>query len=102
MNHSINKKARENRNNMSPPEKKFWYEVLSCKQTGYKFLRQHPIDHYIPDFYCRELKLVIEIDGDSHVFQQHYDQMRTQKLKQKGLKVLRFNNRDVLYNLDNV
>ena len=55
MDNTIQKLARENRKIMTHPEKKIWYEILSRKQTGYKFLRQHPIGHYIPDFYCREL-----------------------------------------------
>ena len=94
--------ARQNRKNMTPPEKKIWYEVLSRKQTGYKFLRQHPLGDFITDFYCRELKLVIEIDGDSHVEQEQYDQQRTLFLEQRGLHVLRYNNRDVLSNLEGV
>ena len=94
--------ARENRKNLTPPEKKIWYEVLSRKQTGYKFLRQHPIKHYISDFYCRELKLVIEIDGDSHSFQKEYDRQRTQFFESKGISVIRYTNREVLYNIEGV
>ena len=55
--------ARKNRKNLTVPERKIRYEILARKQTGYKFLRQHPIGHFITDFYCRELKLIIEIDG---------------------------------------
>ena len=98
----IQKHATSNRNNMTPPERKIWYEILSRKQTGYKFLRQHPIGHYIPDFYCRELKLVIEIDGDSHSIQEEYDNQRTSYLETRGLKVLRFYNKDILFNIDGV
>ena len=87
---------------MSLPEKKIWYEILSRKQTGYKFLRQHPIGHYIPDFYCRELKLVIEIDGDSHSKQEEYDAKRTFYFNEKGLAVIRFSNRDVLSNIEGI
>ena len=94
--------ARKNRKNLSIPEKKIWYEILSRKQTGYKFLRQHPIAHYIPDFYCRELKLIIEIDGDSHSSQEEYDNQRTSYFEFRNLKVLRFTNRDVLYNIKGV
>ena len=94
--------ARKNRNNPTEPEKKIWYEILSRKQTGYKFLRQHPIGDYIPDFYCRELKLIIEIDGDSHCSQEYYDSQRTSYFEVRGIKVLRFTNRDILSNIGGV
>ncbi len=94
--------ARKNRNNPTVPEKKIWYEVLARKQTGFKFLRQHPIDRYIADFYCRELKLLIEIDGDSHSAQIEYDRLRTACFQKRGLKVIRFTNRDVLANISGV
>ena len=94
--------ARENRKNLTVPEKKIWHEILARKQTGYKFLRQHPFGHYITDFYCRELKLIIEIDGDSHSIQGEYDCQRTSYFEARGLKVLRFNNRDVLSNIDGI
>ena len=80
--------ARENRKNLTVPEKKIWYEILARKQTGYKFLRQHPIGHFITDFYCRELRLIIEIDGDSHSTQEDNDFQRTSYFEAKGLKVL--------------
>ena len=102
MDKTIQKQARENRKNMTPPEKKIWHEILSRKQTGYKFLRQHAIGHYIPDFYCRELKLIIEIDGESHSLQEVYDTKRTSYFASKGLAVIRFSNRDVLSNIDGI
>ena len=59
--------ARENRNNPTKAESKIWSAVLRMRQfASYKFLRQKPIANYIVDFYCSELCLVIEIDGDSH------------------------------------
>ena len=102
MNKTIQSHARNNRKQLTHPEKKIWYELLCRKQTGYKFLRQHPMGNYIPDFYCRELKLVIEIDGDSHSIQEEYDAQRTAYFKARGLRVIRFFNRDVLYNFDGV
>ena len=98
----IQKNARENRKNPTVPENKIWYEILSRKQTGYKFLRQHPIGHFITDFYCRELKLIIEIDGDSHNLQKDYDYKRTSYFKARGLNIIRFSNRDVLSNIDGI
>lgn len=102
MNKTIQKHARKNRLNLTVPEKKIWQQIFSRKQTGYKFLRQHPIGNYIPDFYCRALKLIIEIDGDSHCFQKEYDRKRTEYFESRNLKVIRFTNRDVLYNIDGV
>ena len=102
MNKTTQNHARENRLNPTVPEKLIWQKILSRKQTGYKFLRQHPIGHYIPDFYCRELKLIIEIDGDSHCLQEDYDITRTTYFQSRSLRVLRFTNRDVLYNIEGV
>ncbi len=102
MNRSIQTNAIENRKNLSPPENKIWFEVLSRKQTGYKFLRQHHIGHYIPDFYCRELKLIIEIDDDSHSMQKEYDSKRTAYFKNKGITEIRFTNRDIMNNIEGV
>jgi very-short-patch-repair endonuclease len=95
--------ARKNRNNPSPAEKKIWYEVLCRKQfEGYKFTRQKPLGGYIVDFYCSKLQLVIEIDVDSHAENAEYDEVRTNILKQYGLKILRYTNRDVMNNIEGV
>jgi very-short-patch-repair endonuclease len=98
----IQKHARKNRLNPTEAEKKIWQKIFSRKQTGYKFLRQHPIGQYIPDFYCRELKLIVEIDGDSHSFQEEYDRKRTVYFELRELKVIRFSNQDVLHNIEGV
>ena len=86
---------------MTGPEKKIWYEILSRKNfEGYIFLRQKPLLDYIVDFYCYELALVIEIDGESHRGKETYDEQRTQKLAEVGIEVLRVSNDDVLQNLE--
>lgn len=67
---------------MNAPERKFWFDILkqsSCSE--YKFTKQKPLLDYIVDFYCAELSLVIEIDGESHVTQIEYDELRTKKLE---------------------
>jgi len=102
INKIISNYAKKNRLNPTVPEKKIWYEILSRKQTGYKFLRQHPIGAYIPDFYCRKLKLIIEIDGDSHTTQKKYDAIRSTYFEGRELSVIRFTNRDILSNIDGV
>ena len=68
----------------------------------YKFLRQKPIDNYIVDFYCSELRLVIEIDGDSHAETVEYDAERTKVLQSLGLTVVRYTNDDVIQNIRGV
>ncbi len=99
----LKNKARENRNNPSEPESKFWYKILQNKQLqGYKFLRQKPIENFIVDFYCFALRLAIEIDGDSHAEQERYDVKRTSALNQLGIKIVRYTNTEVMKSLDGV
>ncbi|WP_026451051.1 leucine--tRNA ligase [Aequorivita capsosiphonis] len=83
-------------------EAKLWGE-LRGKKLGYKFRQQHPIDNYIVDFVCLEKKLIIEVDGEVHQYQLEKDDERELLLKEKkGYKVIRFNNLDVLNNLQTV
>ena len=95
--------ARINRNNPTPEESKLWEEILRTRQMmGYKFLRQKPIGHYIVDFYCSKLQLVIEVDGSSHKEKEEYDKYRTEELHHLGLKVIRYYNREIISNIDKV
>ena len=89
-------RAKELRKNMTSAEKKLWYGYL--KNFKFRVLRQRPIDNFIVDFYCCNLKLVIEIDGESHFtdLARKYDQERTQRLEGYGLRVIRFTNQQVL------
>jgi very-short-patch-repair endonuclease len=93
-------RAREMRHPQTPAEAALW-RVLRNHNLKYKFRRQHPIDHYIIDFYCAQAKLCIEIDGASHFEpeQQKYDALRTEILEELGCKVIRFTNNDVRYNI---
>lgn len=93
------KHARELRRAMTPIEAILWQRLRSRRLAGLKFRRQHPIGPFITDFYCAERKLVIEIDGDSHAEKARYDASRTAWLEEQGIRVIRFNNRDVLDNL---
>ncbi len=100
---ALTDKARENRKNPTPAEKGLWFEVLQNKRLGkFKFIRQKPIDQYIVDFYCSELMLAIEIDGDTHAEQQLYDATRTQRLNELGIEVFRYPNTEILNNLEGV
>lgn len=86
--------AQEMRQQPTKAEKRLW-EELRNKQLGVKFRRQHTIERFIADFYCREARLVIEVDGDIHHTQVE-DAARTELLQALGLKVIRFSNDDVL------
>ena len=102
-NKTLTQKARENRKNPTPAEKKLWYEVLANKRFGdLKFTRQKPLDRYIVDFYCAQLKLAIEIDGHTHADQKDYDKQRTERLNRCGVEVVRYTNSEVLNNIEGV
>ena len=88
--------ARANRKTPTPAETTLWQKLLRNRQFhGYKFLRQKPIGPYVADFYCAELKLVVEIDGDSHAEQEAYDAERSAYLARQGIRILRYTNIDV-------
>ncbi|CAG0998898.1 hypothetical protein GPROT1_03704 [Gammaproteobacteria bacterium] len=89
--------ARELRQPQTPAEIKLWSRLRNRQIDDLKFRRQHPIGHFIIDFYCAEAKLCIEIDGDSHAEpdQAVYDAARTQWLTDEGYRVIRFTNREV-------
>ncbi len=97
-NPNLQDRAREMRNNSTKSEIKFWCELLRKRETGYQFYRQKVIDHYIVDFYCAKLKLVVEIDGESHEGKEKYDIKRDDILNSYGLKVLHYNDNTLLHN----
>ncbi len=72
-----------------------WTYLKGRKMNGYPFMRQKPIGNYIVDFYCSPLRLVIEIDGESHEGKSRYDINRQQYLESMGLRVIRFDNVEV-------
>jgi very-short-patch-repair endonuclease len=92
------------RKNTTLPEKILWKKLRDRKLFKVKFRRQHPIDIFIVDFYCHEIRLVIEIDGEIHETDEakEYDSSRQACLEQLGLTVIRFSNHDVKYNLETV
>lgn len=96
--------ASENRKKMTKAEACLWKYVLKAKKTGYTFNRQRPVLNYIADFMCKELKLVIEVDGITHTFEQviENDKIRQTKLEEYGFTVIRFTDNDVLTNIESV
>ncbi len=74
-----------------------WQELKGGQLNGYDFDRQRPIDEYIVDFYCKDLMLAIEIDGDSHTHGEVADNdvERQKRLETLGVRFLRFDDLDV-------
>lgn len=93
---SIEQAARRLRQELTPAEAHLWGALSRRQLTGLKFRCQHPVGQFIVDFYCPTCKLVIEVDGATHVQQQEYDNIRTEKLQAYGYQVLRFTNEEVL------
>ncbi len=90
-------KAHELRQIMTYAEKIMWDELKNKRLFKVRFRRQHPIDIFIVDFYCHELKLAIEIDGEIHSEDEviEYDDGRTHDIENFGIKILRFTNEQV-------
>ena len=97
-------RARELRRAMTSAEKKLWLHICD-NQLGVQFRRQHAVGLYIVDFFCAKRKLVVEVDGDTHVNpeQAKYDAECTQWLnEQKNYCVVRFWNNEVMHNIEGV
>ena len=90
------------RKNMTPWERKLWYEFL--REYPIRFQRQKAIDNFIADFYCHKAKLIIEIDGSEHYTEKGIkaDNFRTEILEGYDLRVIRFTNRQVDTNFNGV
>ena len=95
-------RARSLRKNTTDAEKKLWYYLRGSSFAGLKFRRQHPIGPYVADFCCPQEKLIIELDGDSHIYTTDKDNARTEYLNQQGYRVIRFLNEDVLHHVEPV
>jgi very-short-patch-repair endonuclease len=96
--------ARQLRNNSTKAEIKLWGYLKGKRMMGYDFHRQKPIDNLIVDFFCNKLKLVIELDGYTHNFEEvvDKDKLKEEKLEEMGITVLRFHDEDVMRNIDSI
>ena len=96
--------AKKLRENPTQAEELMWLSLRNNQLEGYKFRRQHPLLNYVADFYCHQLKLVIEIDGEYHqtVEQKKLDKERTVNIEFQGLKLIRFTNEEVISNISAV
>jgi very-short-patch-repair endonuclease len=90
------------RKNATLAENILWKKLRDRNIFQVKFRRQHPVDIFIVDFYCHEIKLVIEIDGEIHESEQakEYDSSRQSCLESLGLTVIRFTNHEVIFEMD--
>jgi len=86
------------RKTMTFSEVKFWNQLKNFQMMGYDFDRQRPILNYIVDFYCKELRLVIEVDGITHQFDDAIfkDLSRDETLGKYGISVLRISAMDIV------
>jgi len=99
---NLKRPSRFLRRDQTPAERKLWYEFLRDRPE--KFTRQKPLGSYIADFYCSRIRLVIEIDGDTHFTAsgETYDQSRAAALEALRLRVIRFTNEDVMQRFEGV
>jgi len=92
------------RKEMTPAEEQLWFKLNRKQLLGVKFRRQHGIGPYIVDFYCPEKALIVEVDGDVHAFENNLekDKLRQNYLENLGLRVVRYQNNDILKSLESV
>ena len=85
-----------------PAEQKLWQFVRNRQLFELKFRRQVPIGSYIADFSCASAGVIVELDGESHIGRERYDDLRTEWLEGRCYRVIRFGNRDVYDNIEGV
>ena len=100
----LESRRRDLRVKQTEAEKILWQKLRNRQINGFKFFRQCSIGKYIADFYCSELRLVIELDGSQHYEENslEYDNIREEFMKSLDIKTIRFNNLDVFKSLDEV
>lgn len=101
---SIFEKAKMLHLSMNKHELILWEELRANKLLGLRFKPQHLINTFIADFYCHKVKLVVEIDGDSHnsLDQAAYDEGRRDEMEKLGIETIRFSNGDIQSRLPEV
>ena len=98
------KKAEMLRSSMTPAERHLWDRLRKNRLKGFRFKPQHPISEFVVDFYCHKARLVVEVDESYHenTIQKEYDENRDHILKELGLKVLRFTDKQVMEETESV
>ncbi len=93
-NHTV-QQARALRRNHTDSEGRLWGELRGRRLGGWKWRRQAPIGPFVVDFYCPAARLVVELDGATHLDTVEYDTRRTRYLQQLGLRVIRFGSENI-------
>ncbi|HEX2225669.1 MAG TPA: DUF559 domain-containing protein [Candidatus Binatia bacterium] len=103
-NPKLKTKARALRTGLTDAEQQLWNRLRRKQILGVQFYRQKPIGNYIVNFYAPAAHLVVEVDGAHHteLAQARHDEGRSEYLQRQGLRVLRFNDRQVLLETDAV
>ncbi len=98
----LRQRAKQMRRAMTPAERLLWSHLRNDQLDGLRFRRQQPVGPYVADFMCPKIKLIVEVDGDVHATaeQLEKDRVRTEYLVGHGLYVMRFNNREVLSDVE--
>ncbi len=98
----LTQKARLLRNNLTDSEEALWFRLRRKQLLGVQFYRQKPLGNYIVDFFAPSARLIVEVDGSQHLGadQETSDRIRDTYMASLGLKVLRFNSREVLRDKD--
>jgi very-short-patch-repair endonuclease len=101
---TLKQRRRELRCNQTEAEKTFWAQIRNRRFYGMRFVRQYSAGPYILDFYCPQLRLVVELDGGQHTEDnaRHYDATRSEYLKAQDISVMRFWNHEVLRDIESV
>ena len=97
-NHYLKEYARQLRNHSTRSEILLWHFLKNKQLSGYDFHRQRPVENYILDFFCHELMLGIELDGESHLREEvkEKDRKKEDDLVRLGITILRFEDAEVL------
>ena len=95
---------RKLRKNMTEAEKILWNRIRRRQLSNKRFLRQYSVNKYIIDFYCPEIRLAIEVDGELHnkLEEKEYDKFRQEEIETFDIGFLRFSNSDILRNIEYV
>jgi very-short-patch-repair endonuclease len=103
-NPDLKEKARKLRNNSTKSEIILWKYLKGRQLCGVDFHRQKPVGSYILDFFCPEVYLGIELDGYTDHFREvvHKDKLKEKQMMSYGIRVIRFWDDDVYYDIDNV
>ena len=103
-NKDLKQHSRELRKNMTDAERFLWAKIRGKQLKEYQFYRQQIIGNYIVDFYCPKAKIVLELDGGQHynLAGKEKDRERDNYMKNQGVKVLRFSDREVFENIDGI